>query len=350
MHMRSTYPLFPTDDGWPYPDADGDAAALAEPGFTVERRRRPRRAAARRERARVRRLHARGARCAGSALLAGRVDEGSRPLARAARTPRRPSSSGTPSTRCGSASPPTTDRSGLAGRATRCLAVGHIRHSPTPPRSARHSGSLRHPHFAPAPAYAATPACIDMTRRRKRSRSCASTTRSARLRLDPVPLDGPRDRAPSSRRSRARPSRREGTTRPRGDGALRGRARAGVRLERQPEVPRVHPRRADEGVAAVRRRGVRVRGRTAGRGSRAAARSSPRTRRCGGSPTWPACPRARVAASSPAGSAGQPLRARRRPARPRPRAAAATGRRAGGSRSATRRTRRWRARSGSWTP
>jgi DNA-directed RNA polymerase specialized sigma24 family protein len=37
MHMRSTLPLFPTDEGWPYPDADGAAEAeLLRQGFIVE--------------------------------------------------------------------------------------------------------------------------------------------------------------------------------------------------------------------------------------------------------------------------------------------------------------------------
>jgi DNA-directed RNA polymerase specialized sigma24 family protein len=37
MHMRSTLPLFPTDEGWPYPDADGAAEAeLLRQGYTVE--------------------------------------------------------------------------------------------------------------------------------------------------------------------------------------------------------------------------------------------------------------------------------------------------------------------------
>jgi DNA-directed RNA polymerase specialized sigma24 family protein len=27
--MRSTFPLFPTDEGWPYPDSDGDPALAA---------------------------------------------------------------------------------------------------------------------------------------------------------------------------------------------------------------------------------------------------------------------------------------------------------------------------------
>lgn len=36
MQMRSTHPLFPTDDGWPYPDPDADEARLARQGFTSE--------------------------------------------------------------------------------------------------------------------------------------------------------------------------------------------------------------------------------------------------------------------------------------------------------------------------
>jgi DNA-directed RNA polymerase specialized sigma24 family protein len=31
--MRSTHPLFPTDEGWPYPDSDGDPT-LVSSGFT----------------------------------------------------------------------------------------------------------------------------------------------------------------------------------------------------------------------------------------------------------------------------------------------------------------------------
>ncbi|MGZ4736975.1 MAG: hypothetical protein ACXV8R_15310, partial [Acidimicrobiia bacterium] len=33
--MRSTHPLFPTDEGWPYPDVDADAGFLRQ-GYTVE--------------------------------------------------------------------------------------------------------------------------------------------------------------------------------------------------------------------------------------------------------------------------------------------------------------------------
>ena len=37
MQMRSTLPLFPTDEGWPYPDADGAAEAeLLRQGYTVD--------------------------------------------------------------------------------------------------------------------------------------------------------------------------------------------------------------------------------------------------------------------------------------------------------------------------
>jgi DNA-directed RNA polymerase specialized sigma24 family protein len=35
MRMRSTHPLFPTDDGWPYPDVDADDRLLRQ-GYTVE--------------------------------------------------------------------------------------------------------------------------------------------------------------------------------------------------------------------------------------------------------------------------------------------------------------------------
>lgn len=33
--MRSTHPLFPTDEGWPYPDTDGEAA-MRPPGSTFD--------------------------------------------------------------------------------------------------------------------------------------------------------------------------------------------------------------------------------------------------------------------------------------------------------------------------
>ena len=109
------------------------------------------------------------------------------------------------------------------------------------------------------------------------------------------------------------------------------------------------PERADQGVAALRRRGLRVRDRrrVVDGGERRGLRGEPgaalgrRSRR--------AARRARAAASCPA---ARPATSRR--SSPAREAAAArrgaTGRRAGGSRSATRRTRRSTTRSGSWTP
>jgi DNA-directed RNA polymerase specialized sigma24 family protein len=35
MRMRSTFPLFPTDDGWPYPDADADDRLVCH-GYMVD--------------------------------------------------------------------------------------------------------------------------------------------------------------------------------------------------------------------------------------------------------------------------------------------------------------------------
>ena len=35
MEIRSTHPLFPTDEGWPYPDSDGDPA-LATSGVVED--------------------------------------------------------------------------------------------------------------------------------------------------------------------------------------------------------------------------------------------------------------------------------------------------------------------------
>ena len=97
-----------------------------------------------------------------------------------------------------------------------------------------------------------------------------------------------------------------------------------VRVGRQPALPRLHPRRAHR--AATRSTGGRrARRSTAAAGWRAPARSTPRTRRCAGSPTWPGCPaggrlfrlRAAPSATSPPSS---------RPATPRwPGAAASAG-------------------------
>jgi DNA-directed RNA polymerase specialized sigma24 family protein len=33
--MRSTHPLFPTDEGWPYPDSDGEPM-LTDAGYVVD--------------------------------------------------------------------------------------------------------------------------------------------------------------------------------------------------------------------------------------------------------------------------------------------------------------------------
>ena len=73
---------------------------------------------------------------------------------------------------------------------------------------------------------------------------------------------------------------------------------------RQPQVPRLHPRRSDQGLAAVRHgRGVFVApGDVVDRGGRA--RWPPRTRLCGSWPTWPACPKGAGGCFVSGGSAG----------------------------------------------
>ena len=90
--------------------------------------------------------------------------------------------------------------------------------------------------------------------------------------------------------------------------AVRRRARPRVHLERQPALPRVHPGRAHQGVAAVRHRGLGVGDRRRVVAGGGAARSTRRTRRCGGSPTSPVSPPARAGASS---RAGRPATSRR---------------------------------------
>jgi DNA-directed RNA polymerase specialized sigma24 family protein len=35
MPTQSTFPLFPSEDGWPYPDADVEERTVASQGFTV---------------------------------------------------------------------------------------------------------------------------------------------------------------------------------------------------------------------------------------------------------------------------------------------------------------------------
>ena len=146
MHMRSTFPLFPTDDGWPYPDADADDRTLLRQGFTVDDDVDLDALAARRELARVRRPHGHGARRARPALLAGRVDEGPRPLARL--HARRGGRGARPGGRQG-AQPPRPRLLTAAHRVARRPLVRVVAHA-----------SIRR-------------------RAPKRSRSCASTTRSS---------------------------------------------------------------------------------------------------------------------------------------------------------------------------
>ena len=91
-----------------------------------------------------------------------------------------------------------------------------------------------------------------------------------RLALDPVPLDHG-DRARRARRARARTSSDAAGNDPDARArALQRGARAGGDLVRQPALPRVHPRRAHEGVAAVRHDRVVRRRSRASRGSKAA--------------------------------------------------------------------------------
>ena len=101
-------------------------------------------------------------------------------------------------------------------------------------------------------------------------------------------------RPPITRRTerdgRATPITADGDRRPRGAADLRRRARPGVHLRRPPAVPvvragRARPRRRSCSTSSSARRAC-----TPVRGSKAAARSSPRTRRCGGSPTSSGCP------------------------------------------------------------
>ena len=115
-----------------------------------------------------------------------------------------------------------------------------------------------------------------------------------------MPLDGPRTRGG------ARRGRRSARSPPTGIGglaaldAVRRGAGAGLHLDRPPALPVLHPVRADRGQLAVRPRRRRLRRSTAAPGWRAPERSTPRTRRCAGSPTWPACPRRPAASSCPA--------------------------------------------------
>ena len=92
-----------------------------------------------------------------------------------------------------------------------------------------------------------------------------------RLRLDPVPLDGPRtpaelDEVAGADHHRGRARRRGGAA------AVRRRAGAGVHLGRPPALPVVHPVRAHRGELAVRPRGRRLVHLRRARGSRAPGR------------------------------------------------------------------------------
>ena len=140
--------------------------------------------------------------------------------------------------------------------------------------------------------------CIATPIRPRSSRRRSSTTRRERLRMDPVPLDGPQSSAELE--SLGRPDHHGGRAwaATRGAEAVRRRARAGLHLGRPPALPVVHPGRPHRGVDAVRPGRAARRPSTAARGSRAPAPSTPRTRRCGGSPTSSGCPPAPAASSS----------------------------------------------------
>ena len=158
-----------------------------------------------------------------------------------------------------------------------------------------------------------TIACDASIRRttRSRSHSSASTTRSTAAhgpgaaRRARQPLRRARGAAGQTITARRAGSRARCW-------AVRRHARAGVHLERQPDVPRVHPVRADEGDAAVRHRGLGVGDLRRFDWLEAAARSTPRTRRCAGSPTSPDFPPAPAAASCRAARPATSRRSSRR--------------------------------------
>ncbi len=75
--------------------------------------------------------------------------------------------------------------------------------------------------------------------------------------------------------------------------SIHRRARTRRDLGGQPPVPVVHPRGADQGVAACSTWSCRRRRSTARRGRVGREPSTPRTRCCGSSRTWPGCPRVR---------------------------------------------------------
>ena len=124
-----------------------------------------------------------------------------------------------------------------------------------------------------------------------------------RLRLDPVPLDGPRTAAELDQAAGAA-RQRGGHRRPGGPRPVRRGAGPGLHLDRPPALPVVHPVRPDRGQLAVRpgRRRLRpLRRLLAGGRGRGA---TPRTPRCAGWPTWPACPSRAGGVFVPGGTVG----------------------------------------------
>ena len=116
---------------------------------------------------------------------------------------------------------------------------------------------------------------------------------SSEAALERMAADPPRARARArAGRAAARArSRREGLGGERALALLRDALLPATHRDRPPALPRLHPRRADAGRLAGRPAGQRLRRSTAARGSRRPAPSTPRTRRCAGSPTSPACRR-----------------------------------------------------------
>ena len=90
----------------------------------------------------------------------------------------------------------------------------------------------------------------------------------------------------------------------RGAAALGRGARAGLPVRRPPALPVLHPGRADQGGGWRSTCSSAHPTSTPDRGSRAPGRSMPRTRRCAGSPTWPACRPRPAGSSSQGGTVG----------------------------------------------
>ena len=160
-----------------------------------------------------------------------------------------------------------------------------------------------------------------------------------RMRLDPVPLDGPAA-ARSSHGLAGQTITEDGLGGAGGAAAVRRRARAGLHLGRPPAVPVVHPGRADRGRRCCSTSWSARRRSTAGRGWRAPARSTPRTRRCGCIADLAGLPAAAGGVFVAGRHARQPVGARGRAARRARRAATPTTAAAGGRRDGARRTRR----------